>query len=110
MHLALCPCPQEPLEQAPCTALLETAQGTNSTDDTWDGFWSGQSDDYYVRCTSRDGTTQWFRVEDDVAPAQLDEPDVRPLTAATRGRVAVIIAQSPNGRRMLVGSARRIAR
>jgi hypothetical protein len=110
MHLVICPRPQEPLEHAPRTALLEETRGTESTDVTWDGFWSGQSDDYYVRCTSRDGATQWFRVEDDVASAQLDAQDVLPIKSAIRGRVALIVAQSPNGRRMLVGSARRIAR
>jgi hypothetical protein len=38
------------------------------------------------------------------------EPQVVALKSNGRGRVALVVAQSPNGRRMLVGSARRNTR
>ena len=107
MHLVICARPQEPLEDAPRTALLEETRTRGVTDDRWDGFWSAESDDYFVRCTSHDGTTRWFRVEDDSAPVRESEPQVVALKGNGRGRVALVVAQSPNGRRMLVGSARR---
>jgi hypothetical protein len=109
MHLVICARPQEPLEDAPRSALLEEPPTSNGADEKWDGFWSGQSDDYYVRCIASDGTTQWFRVEDD-APARAAEPQVVSLRGNGRGRVSLVIARSPNGRRMLVGSARRTIR
>lgn len=110
MHLVICARPQEPLEDAPRSALLEETRTKGGTDETWDGFWSAGSDDYFVRCTSRDGTTRWFRVEDDVASVGESEPHVVALKGNGRGRVALVVAQSPNGRRMLVGSARRTTR
>ena len=110
MHLAICACPQEPLEDAPRTALLEEWRWNTGGTETWDGFWSGASDEYFVRCTSRDGTTQWFRVEDDAAPTDAAEPQSEALGANRRRRVALVIAQSPSGRRMLVGSAGRTNR
>jgi hypothetical protein len=76
----------------------------------WDGFWSGQSDDYFVRCIRTDGATEWFRVEDDAATLRVADTRVLELRPATRGRVALIVAKSPDGRRMLVGSARRTTR
>ena len=113
MHLALCPRPQEPLENAPRTALLEAPRENSAPGDTWEGFWSAQSDDYFVRCTSSDGTTQWFRVEDEssaASPSCAAEPHVVPLRANSRGQMSLVLAWSPNGRRMLVGSARRTSR
>ena len=109
MHLVSCATPQEPLEDAPRTALLaDLVEG-----ERWDGFWSSQSDAYYVRCTRDGGDVEWFELADDVAsPAA--EPDARVLTlrpkTQAQSRVAVVVARSPGGRRMLVGSARRTTR
>ena len=106
MHLVSCPRPQEPLEDAPRTALLkDLVEG-----ERWDGFWSSQSDAYYVRCTRRQGEIEWFKLADE-APSAVQQPEPRVLAlrakGATRSRVAVVVAQSPSGRRMLIGSARR---
>jgi|SRR5436309_2367950 len=106
MHLVTCAHPQEPLEDAPRTALLADAEDGEH----WDGFWSAQSDDYFVRCTRTNGATEWFRVEDDAATVRVAEPRVIELKSAHRGRVSLIVAKSPDGRRMLVGSARRTNR
>jgi hypothetical protein len=108
MHLVSCATPQEPLEDAPRTALLaDLTEG-----ECWDGFWA--SDAYYVRCTRANGAVEWFEVADDEATLQPIEPRVLTLRPKTRGqsaRVSVVVAQSPDGRRMLVGgSARRSAR
>jgi hypothetical protein len=107
MHLVHCDNPQEPLETAPRTALLaDLTEG-----ESWDGFWS--SDSYYVRRTTDDGDVEWFEVVDDAAAPAVAESRVLTLRAKTRpqSRVAVVVAQSPSGRRMLVGSsARRTAR
>jgi hypothetical protein len=108
MHLVGCPSPVEPLEDAPRTALLaDLTEG-----EQWDGFWSSQSDDYYVRCTKSDGRISWFQLADEAVAARSSEVRVltlRPKTRA-RARVEFVVAQSPNGRRMLVGSAGRAAR
>ncbi|HEY4218577.1 MAG TPA: hypothetical protein VGM67_15660 [Gemmatimonadaceae bacterium] len=111
MHLVHCDIPQEPLETAPRSALLADLIAGES----WDGFWS--SDTYYARLTTADGDVQWFEVVDDEAAATSAasaESRVLTLRAKTRpqqSRVAVVVAKSPNGRRMLVGgSARRSAR
>ncbi len=105
MHLVSCASPQEPLEDAPRTALLaDLTEG-----ERWEGFWS--SDSYYVRCTRDDGGVEWFALADDIA-----EPDaapgarVLPLRPHHHTRVAAVVAQSPAGRRMLVGTARRAPR
>ena len=105
MHLVSCATPPEPLEAAPRTALLaDLVEG-----ERWDGFWSS-SDAYYVRCTRDGGAVEWFALADDIAVAS--EPDPRALmlrsNARAQSRVAVVVAQSPNGRRMLVGNARRM--
>ncbi|HEY7394963.1 MAG TPA: hypothetical protein VH559_08960 [Gemmatimonadaceae bacterium] len=105
MHLVSCATPEEPLEAAPRTALLaDLVEG-----ERWDGFWS-QSDAYYVRCTRDSGAVEWFELADDIAVPT--EPDPRVLTlrptARAQSRVAVVVARSPNGRRMLVGNARRM--
>jgi hypothetical protein len=109
MHLVSCASPQEPLEDAPRTALLaDLTEG-----ERWDGFWSSHSDSYYVRCTRDGGEIEWFELADDIAePASTPDVRVLPLRPATQGhtRVAVVVAQSPDGRRMLVGSARRTTR
>ena len=113
MHLATCspPHPNDALEDAPppSTVLLgEPVEG-----DRWDGFWSRLSDVYYVRRTQRDGATEWYQVADDdsveMAPADTGVLEFRPPHRAAH-RVAVIVARSPSGRRMLVGTAGRAAR
>jgi hypothetical protein len=108
MHLVSCASPQEPLEDAPRTALLaDLVEG-----ERWDGFWSAQSDAYYVRCTRCQGDVEWFELADEaVSPAPSTEPRVLTLRAkgATRSRVTVVVAKSPSGRRMLIGSAGRTA-
>jgi hypothetical protein len=109
MHLVACATPQEPLEDAPRSALL--AESTES--ESWDGFWS--LDSYYARCTRIDGGVEWFEVADDEAApvSRVSEPRVLALRPKTRmhARVSVVVAQSPDGRRMLVGgSAKRTTR
>jgi len=109
MHLVSCDSPPEPLETAPRSGLLaDLTEG-----EQWDGFWSSDSDAYFVRCTRQSGTTEWFKVADDEAsePAgnELRVLTLRPKTRP-QSRVSVVVAQSPDGRRMLVGSARRITR
>ena len=109
MHLVSCATPPEPLEDAPTTALLsDLTEG-----ERWDGFWSSQSDGYYVRCTKAGGVTEWFKLADE-EPAAPPRGEARVLRleakGATRSRVSVVVAQSPGGRRMLVGSARRTTR
>jgi hypothetical protein len=109
MHLVRCATPQEPLEDAPRSALLaDLVEG-----EAWDGFWSSGSDAYYVRCTRTTGATEWFQLADEVAAAAPVEARVLPLQRAhtsNGSRVTVIVAKSPSGRRMLVGTARRTAR
>src|SRR6266581_7444732 len=107
MHLVTCARPEEPFEHAPRTALLAEPAESEREGARWEGFWSAQSDDYFVCCTKIDGATEWFRVEDDVVTRHPPEQRVIELRPANRKRVALIIAQSPGGRRMLVGSARR---
>jgi hypothetical protein len=104
MHLVSCATPPEPLEDAPRSALLsEIVEG-----EQWDGFWS--SDVYFVRRTTQSGQIEWFALEDD-EPTRTIGGDARVLTlrpaTRPRSRVSVVVAQSPDGRRMLVGSARR---
>lgn len=112
MHLVACPTPQEPLEDAPRTALLaDLTEG-----ERWEGFWS--SDVYFVRCTRAAGDVEWFRLADDEAQdarsGRKGEP-TRVLAFPTRGTRAprrqtqFVVAQSPDGRRMLVGTAGRVA-
>lgn len=109
MHLVSRATPEEPLETAPRTALLaDLVEG-----ERWDGFWSSTSDAYYVRCTRDGGGVEWFELADDVAaPSSEPDPRVLALRPKTRpqSRVTVIVARSPNGRRMLVGTARRNTR
>ena len=108
MHLASCAAPQGPLEDAPRSALL-----TESTDaERWDAFWA--ADAYYVRRTNQIGEVEWFELVDDEPTHALASSDTRILTLQTktrpRTRVSVVVAQSPYGRRMLVGSAGRTPR
>lgn len=110
MHLVSCASPQEPLEAAPRTALLaDLKEG-----ERWEGFWS--SDVYFVRCTRQGGEIEWFRVVDeDIAPARGGDARTphraaRAVGPTSQNRVAVVVARSPNGQRMLIGSGRRTAR
>ena len=109
MHLVSCPPPasQEPLEAAPQTALLmDHAEG-----ERWDGFWS--ADSYVLRCTRRGGEVEWYMLEDDAELSAHSADARQPRNGAApdaRSRVNVVVARSPNGRRMLVGSARRSTR
>lgn len=110
MHLVSCASPQEPLEAAPRTALLaDLKEG-----ERWEGFWS--SDLYFVRCTRLGGEVEWFRVADEeIAPSRgvdvrTPHRGTRVAAPNSRDRVAVVIARSPNGQRMLIGSGRRTAR
>jgi len=108
MHLVRCATPIEPLEDAPRTALLsDLTEG-----ELWDGFWSSNSEAYYVRCTKVGGAIEWFTLADEPAAApSRRETRVIPLhPKRTQSRVTVVVAQSPNGRRMLVGSAGRTSR
>lgn len=108
MHLVTCDRPQEPFEAAPPSGLLADEQDGNR----WDGIWAAGSDEYFVRRTSQDGATEWFRLEDDLPSRVGDGRDARVLALrpANRWRVSVVVAQSPDGRRMLVGSAGRTTR
>jgi len=110
MHLVTCACPQDPLENAPRTALLADAADTEGDGTRWECFWSGQSDEYFVRCTKGDGVTEWFRVEDDVATLHLPDTRVVELRPPNRRRVSLIVARASGGRHMLVGTARRTKR
>lgn len=106
MHLVACATPQEPLEDAPRSALL--ADLTES--ERWEGFWS--SDLYYVRCTRADGSVQWYRLADDEgadAKSRRRQEGARVLNFPVRARLQtrVVVAKSPDGRRMLVGTAHR---
>jgi hypothetical protein len=106
MRLVSCATPPEPLEDAPRTALLaDLTEG-----ERWDGFWS--ADAYFVRCTKDAGDVAWFRLADDVAPPTQSGARVLALRPTGRpgSRVSVVVARSPNGRRMLVGSTRRSPR
>jgi hypothetical protein len=112
MHLVPCACPQEPLEDAPRTALLaDLTEG-----ERWEGFWA--SDTYLVRCTRGTGEVEWFRLADDAAERadkagrKTDTNEgTRVLVFPTRLRsprqTRVVVAKSPDGRRMLVGTAGR---
>lgn len=111
MRLVPCSPPLEPLDAAPCTALLrDTEPGTD-----WKGFWSRATDGYYTRCTTPEGATHWYRITDTMDVAGVAPISATPRVLPFRGdgmrRVAVIVAASPSGRPMLVGgSARRAAK
>jgi hypothetical protein len=102
MHLVSCATPQEPLEAAPRTALLaDLTEG-----ERWEGFWSSD-DAYFVRCTKENGDVNWYQLADDEAVKPKLKSATRVLAFPTAGRLQtrVVVAQSPSGRRMLVGSA-----
>jgi hypothetical protein len=110
MRLVPCSAPSEPLDAAPRTALLlDLEPGTD-----WEGFWSNSTDAYYTRCTTSAGATHWYRISDEgEAALTLPRPSgarVLPFRGDAMRRVSLILAASPSGRPMLVGSARRAAR
>ena len=110
MRLVPCSPPSEPLDAAPRTALLRDPEpGTD-----WDGFWSQATDAYYTRCTTREGAMHWHRITDETMelaganPVSM-APRVLPFRGDGMRRVALILAASPSGRPMLVGSSARRA-
>jgi hypothetical protein len=106
MHLVACAIPQEPLEHAPRTALL----GDRTDGECWDGFWS--ADVYFVRCTRVDGVVQWYKLSDDDSATRVpvrESTNVLMFPTMARLQTRVVVAQSPNGRGMLVGTATRSA-
>jgi len=111
MRLVPCTAPTEPLDAAPRTALLRDLEpGTD-----WEGFWSHSTDAYYTRCTTSEGATHWYRISDDSDAALTLAPAgagvrVLPFRGDAMRRVSLILAASPSGRPMLVGSARRATR
>jgi hypothetical protein len=111
MRLVPCSPPTEPLDAAPRTALLRDLEpGTD-----WEGFWSRSTDGYYTRCTTSEGSTQWYRISDDsegglTLAASSPVTRVLPFRGDAMRRVSLILAASPSGRPMLVGSARRANR
>ena len=99
--------PQEPLEAAPRTALLaDLTEG-----ERWEGFWSSD-DAYFVRCTKENGDVNWYQLADDEAVRPKLKPATRVLSFPTPARLQTraIVARSPNGRGMLVGTAGRVSR
>jgi hypothetical protein len=110
MHLVACQTPQGPLEDAPTSALLGTEMDGG---DQWSAFWS--SDAYLVRCLRADGSVEWFEVSDEIAPPSTDARKERRSPTGTRViefplrrlQTRVVIAKGPDGRGMLVGTARR---
>lgn len=111
MRLVPCSPPSEPLAAAPRTALLQDLEpGTD-----WEGFWSDATDAYYTRCTTSEGSTRWYRISDDgsdlgAAPEVGASARVLPFRGDAMRRSTLILAASPSGRPMLVGSARRAAK
>ena len=111
MRLVPCSPPSEPLDAAPRTALLRDLEPGSD----WEGFWSRSSDAYYTRCTTSEGATHWYRISDDAEGGLSltpSTPAARVLQFRGEGmrRVSLILAASPSGRPMLVGSARRATR
>src|SRR5580765_3277072 len=100
MRLVPCSAPSEPLDSAPQTPLLNEVEQRGS----WAGFWSHSNDAYYARCTSREGTVRWYQIADEGASADAESARVLPFRGDAMRRVSVIVAASPSGRPMLVGS------
>jgi hypothetical protein len=110
MRLVPCSPPSQPLDAAPRTALLQDFEpGTD-----WEGFWSRSTDAYFARCTTSEGATHWYRISDDsespLTIARASGARVLPFRGDAMRRVSLILAASPSGRPMLVGSARRATR
>lgn len=110
MRLVPCSPPPEPLDAAPRTALLRDLEPGSD----WEGFWSRTSDAYYTRCITSEGATHWYRISDELESGLTLSPSpnarVLPFRGDAMRRVSLILAASPSGRPMLVGTARRGAR
>jgi hypothetical protein len=109
MRLVPCTPPTEPLDTAPRTALVLDSDACTE----WDGFWSRSSDAYYARHTAGDGSTKWYRMHDTsarVEPGAGVATRVLPFRGGAMRRVSLVVANSPGGRPMLVGSAKRVDR
>ena len=110
MRLVPCSPPTEPLDTAPRTGLLHGFEPGSD----WQGFWSRSTDAYFTSCTTREGATHWYRISDESEGGltRPSSPDVRvlPFRGDTMRRLSLILAASPSGRQMLVGSARRATR
>jgi hypothetical protein len=80
----------------------------------WYVFWSRSTDAYYTRCTTSAGATHWYRISDEgeagITLARTSGARVLPFRGDAMRRVNLILAASPSGRPMLVGTARRGAR
>lgn len=84
--------------------------------DQWNAFWS--SDAYLVRCIHADGSVEWFSVSDEPTPSVTDTRKGRRSPTGTRViefplrrlQTRVVIAKGPDGRGMLIGTARRANR
>jgi hypothetical protein len=114
MRLIPCVAPTGPLDVAPRTALLRDLDvGLR-----WEGFWSSSSDAYYARCTTGEGAVEWYQMADETAASETEIlptgndqlPVVLPIRSDSMRRVSLILAASPSGRPMLVGSGRRAVR
>ena len=111
MRLLPCLPPSGSLEPAPRTSLRK-----DTRDETWDGFWGVEDEQYYARCTSAHGVEQWYRVIDEprsvtrtrgarpvrVLPLPVSHHDAR----VARGDVTrTMLLFAPSGRRpILVGT------
>lgn len=116
MRLVPCPPPAEPLQTAPSTVLMRDVDAAGE----WAGFWSGESDAYYARRTTAAGLVDWYTMADGgseaapveiVADSAMSAVRVLPFRSSESGkRPALIVAEMPGGRPMLVGSSRRSLR
>jgi hypothetical protein len=104
MRLVPCTPPTEPLDDAPRSALV----GDFDAGTRWEGFWSRSSDAYYALRTDGDGSTHWFRM-DDIGVVETDHGvpgvvRVLPFRGSAMRRVSLVVAESPSGRSLLVGT------
>ncbi|HEX7938800.1 MAG TPA: hypothetical protein VF483_07380 [Gemmatimonadaceae bacterium] len=110
MQLLPCNRPTGSLETAPRTSL-----GTDSPQETWEGFWCIADEGYYTRCTYADGRECWFRLADE-APREDRYDRVRSNIikfSSTRAHDDVVSMRlmAVHGRRpILVGASRRRVR
>ena len=105
MHLVACPRPIGVLEDAPRTSLRQESDG-----ERWDGFWCAGDEGYYTRCTRRDGSEEWFRMDDESAAAASAESAPMPLRQRVpqgRGRTMLFVTGAVSARGVLVGTAHR---
>ena len=100
MRLVPCSAPLEPLDTAPQTPLFNEVEQSG----IWAGFWSHSNDSYYARCTTGEGAVRWYQITDEGISSDVDSARVLPFRGDAMRRVSVIVAASPSGRQMLVGS------